>query len=257
VANRKVLVEVCIAEAAKAGKAIIAHVGHPRQSVALELAMHAKICGATAVSSMPPFIGAVTFAMVVSFYRELAAAVAPVPVIAYHIPTITKMQMTTAELCMLLDIDGVVGFKYTDVDLYKLERTRAARPDAIIFHGMSTVQVPAMLFGACGGITGGGGNIAPKVMSDLVAAVKAGNIVEAMRLQRAFNAVQEALYGPFSSKMVATFKAILVWQGVLTTGMMVQDPHLTSAEIVDLRAALLAIPAIKETLSTLDSPLYP
>lgn len=248
---------MCVAEGVKAGKAVVVHIGHPQTSVALELAVHARDAGATAVSSMPPFVGGATFAVVEAFYKKLAAAVAPLSVVAYHIPTVTKMQMSTAELCKLLDIDGVVGFKFTDPDLYKLERTLAARPDAIIFHGMSTVQVPALLFGARGGITGGGGNIAPQWMVQLGTAVAGGDYAEAMRLQRAFNSVQETLYGPFSHKMTASFKAILVWQGVISSGKMVQDPHLTTDEIKQLRTLLAELPEISKSLTHLDAHIYP
>jgi len=253
---RKTLAEVCITECKNAKKAAVIHVGHPRTSVAIDLARHAKEAGATAVSSMPPFIGSVKFSDVEFFYQELAKISAPTPVIAYHIPSVTKMQMTTSELCTLLDIEGVVGFKFTDSDLYKLERTLAARPDAIIFHGMSTVQVPALLYGAVGGITGGGGNLTPELMVSIVNAVEVGNVKDAMVMQRSFNSVQGMLYGPFASKMVATFKAILVWQGVISCAVMVQDQHLSPAEILSLKTTVSGIPELKDFLPNLEADIY-
>jgi hypothetical protein len=42
--------------------------------------------------------GGVSFADVQQFYRDLAAAVSPLPVVAYHIPAITGMQMTSSQL---------------------------------------------------------------------------------------------------------------------------------------------------------------
>lgn len=110
-ANRRTLAGVCVEECNRAGKVSIVHIGHPRNTASFALAEHAKKLGATAISSMPPFLGSMQFEVVETFYRSLAAAVAPLPVIAYHIPSVTKSQMSTAQLCTLLDIDGVVGFK--------------------------------------------------------------------------------------------------------------------------------------------------
>lgn len=47
------------------------------------------------------------------FYGDLAKAVSPMPVIAYHIPTVTGTNMSVEQLKTLLDIDGVVGYKFT------------------------------------------------------------------------------------------------------------------------------------------------
>ena len=40
------------------------------------------------VSSMPPFISGKKFFNVETFYKQLAAHIAPLPVIAYHIPVV-------------------------------------------------------------------------------------------------------------------------------------------------------------------------
>ena len=85
----------------------------------MELAAHAKSIGATSVSSMPPYVGCTkTFDVVKDFYTRFCAAAAPLPVVGYQIPTITGVNLNTAQMGELMEIDGFCGFKYTEGDLY-------------------------------------------------------------------------------------------------------------------------------------------
>ena len=85
----------------------------------MELAAHAKSIGATSVSSMPPYVGCTkTFDVVKEFYTRFCAAAAPLPVVGYQIPTITGVNLNTAQMGELMEIDGFCGFKYTEGDLY-------------------------------------------------------------------------------------------------------------------------------------------
>ena len=72
--------------------------------------------------------------------RKLAEACAPCPVLAYHIPSLTKTNLTVAQLSTLLNIEGVVGFKFTDMDLAKMDSLISKHPRAVIFHGISAAQ---------------------------------------------------------------------------------------------------------------------
>ena len=45
----------------------------------------------------------------------------------------------------------------------------------VMLHGFSTLQVPAMVMGATGGITGGGGNLFPGLMAKLKRAMDDGD----------------------------------------------------------------------------------
>lgn len=56
-------------------------------------------------------------------------------------------------------------------------------------------------YGARGGITGGGGNVTPGLMSKLHAAVDGGDYTGAMVFQREFNAIQEALSVAITSNL--------------------------------------------------------
>eukprot|EP00039_Didymoeca_costata_P015728 m.272527 g.272527 ORF g.272527 m.272527 type:complete len:317 (+) comp16274_c0_seq1:150-1100(+) len=236
--TRMRLTEVCVAEAKKSSQepsktpAVIVHVGHARVEAALAMARHASSVGAHAVSSMPPFAGSSkNFTNIKQFYEKLAEAASPTPVIAYHIPGVTGVNLSSSQLCELLEIPGVVGYKYTDNDLYKMECVLAAKPEAFMLHGMSTIQVAALQYGARGGITGGGGNLAPNVMCDLHSAYAAGNLEDAMRLQKKFNRIQEKLYGPFTKKMVHSFKVFLHSKGHIACHNMAQDEELSTEEV--------------------------
>jgi dihydrodipicolinate synthase/N-acetylneuraminate lyase len=96
----------------RAGGLCVIHVGAAQTAVALRLAKHARAIGATAVSSLPPFVGGSSYAETLDYYRELAA-VGGLPVLAYHIPSLTKVELSLPQLLEVAAIPGVCGFKFT------------------------------------------------------------------------------------------------------------------------------------------------
>lgn len=254
VAARKAMAAIAVEETAAATARLagggaclcMVHVGAARPDEALELAAHAKQIGASSVSSLPPHVGHSSFEYTERFYGELARACAPVPVIAYHIPAMTHVNFTADQLAKLLDIPGVVGYKYTDTDLGKMDALLARRPGAVIFHGISPMQAPALLYGARGGITGA----ANCVLAPLVAVHalwKAGKRDEAMAAQREFNRANEALNstGP---KLVQALKQLLVWQGVIAGARCAAREEMGDADLAAFRAKCEANALIQPTL---------
>jgi N-acetylneuraminate lyase len=108
-----------VAEAARAvtppGKQLIVHVGAHRTEDAVELARHASRIGVQAISSLPP-LGPYSFDEVRAYYEAIASA-SEVPVIVYYYPAISPGVRTLEEIKLLLGIPGVIGVKYTEIDL--------------------------------------------------------------------------------------------------------------------------------------------
>jgi len=164
-------------------KRLIVHVGTPKVRDALRLAHHAAKAGAKAVSSLPPKGDP---AAVQAFYAELAAQ-SPVPLVLYYFPKVAPGAFADEDsLLRVCELPNVVGVKFTDFNLFLLERIRQA--GKIVFNGYDEVLVAGLLMGANGGI-GSTYNLMPKQYVALYEATKRGDWDEARKLQGKVNLV--------------------------------------------------------------------
>ncbi len=178
--ERKRAAEIAVKVSKEYNGTVIIHVGCMIKSDdSLQLATHASMIGADAISSIPP--KELDQQELVDYYKSLAEAT-DIPVLVYHIPMLTGNHPRLEEILELLDIPGVIGLKMTDWNLFLMQRLRLARPESIIFSGFDEILCPGLLYGANGGI-GTWYNLFPKVYVNIYKAVQAGNIKKAMILQ--------------------------------------------------------------------------
>ncbi len=189
-AERKALLE-CVVDAAAGRGSVIAHVGALSTADTVELAKHAKVVGADAVSSVTPLYFKYSFREVKAYYARVAEA-AELPVIIYNIPALTGMTLTAAQLGEILSIPGVGGMKFTASDFYQLERLRTAYPDHVFYNGSDEMLLSGLAAGADGGI-GTTYNFQPARMVEIRKAYLAGDMKLALELQSTANRVIEVL----------------------------------------------------------------
>jgi N-acetylneuraminate lyase len=239
---RKRIVEIAVS-LSKGRGSVIVHVGAIQGAKAIELADHAARTGADAVSSIPPFAGGYTWGEVHNFYAELGRS-SNLPVVAYYIPGLTG-QRSLEELATLLTIPNIAGYKYTDYNLYTMQRLQARfRPDQIMYNGPDEMLALGLQFGAHGGI-GTTYNFMPELILQVARFCREGRFADAVTAQRKANDIIEPL---LVSHGLAASKQILYWQGLL------DHPHcaqpralLTDVQRGDLRRRL-ATTAIADTL---------
>jgi N-acetylneuraminate lyase len=240
---RRRIVEIAVSLSKGRGNVIV-HVGAIQAAKTIELAEHAHKCGADAISSIPPFAGGYNWGEVQSFYAELAAA-SKLPVIAYYIPGLTGQARTLDELASLLSVPNIAGYKYTEYNLYTMQRLLARfRPDQIMYNGPDEMLALGLQFGAHGGI-GTTYNFMPELIVRIARLCGEGKFAEAVAAQRQANEVIEPL---LMSHGLAASKQILYWQGLI------EHPHcarprgeLTDAQKSELRKRL-ATTVIGDTL---------
>ncbi len=206
VSERKRAAEIAVGVAKDFGGASIIHVAAAGMRDALDLAGHAAEAGAAAVSSMPP--ANKTYAQLVDYYTSIARA-SQLPVLVYHIPGLTGCRLTLDEMVGLLDIEGVVGLKFTDYDIFFLRRILMARPEALIFNGSDEILCYGLLSGAAGGV-GMFYNIFPKQFKQIYEAVRAGKIPEAIHIQRR---IQDFLDVAFRYSVIPVLEHLLKERG--------------------------------------------
>jgi N-acetylneuraminate lyase len=157
-------------------------------------------------------VGGYVWEDVQDYYRQLAAA--GLPVIAYYIPYITGQAVPLDRLDRLGQIPGVAGFKFTDSNLYLMQRLRERlRADQIVYNGPDEMLVLGLAMGANGGI-GTTYNFMPRQILQVAAHAAAGRWPEAIAQQKQVNEAIEIL---LASPSLAGSKQILYWQGLIDT----------------------------------------
>ena len=225
--QREILVDR-LARSMPADKRLIVHVGAAEVKDAIRLAQHAAKAGAKAVSSLPPQGDQ---EMVQAFYAELAAQ-SPVPLVLYYFPKVAPGAFANADgLLRVCELPNVVGVKFTDFDLFLLERIRQA--EKIVFNGYDEVLVAGLLMGANGGI-GSTYNVMPKRYVALYEAAKQHNWNLARELQREVNSVIRAM---MRYPWLPAMKAVMAEQG-FDCGPVMNGQRLTQEHHRDLLHAI-------------------
>ncbi|MBS0210123.1 MAG: dihydrodipicolinate synthase family protein [Planctomycetes bacterium] len=207
---RRRLVELAVSMSANRGQVVV-HVGAIQTSAALQLAAHAAKVGATAVSSIPPFVGGFSWPEVHDYYRRLGEA-SPLPVVAYYIPGLTGQTFSVDQLASLLSLPNIVGFKSTDTNLYLMQRLLSRfSSDQIMYNGPDELLAMGLGMGAHGGI-GTTYNFMPELILQVARYVAAGQLREATQVQKQVNEIIEAL---LRHQGLAASKQILYWQGLI------------------------------------------
>ena len=235
VSTRQRLAELTVRMSQGRGKVIV-HVGAVQGSQALELAAHAARIGADAISSIPPFVGGYSWTEIEDYYRQLVAA-SSLPLVAYYIPFITGAAVPLEKLATLADLPGVCGYKFTDSNLYVMQRLAARlRDDQILYNGPDEALALGLAIAAHGGI-GTTYNFMPGLILRIAAAVRDGRFTEAIAAQKEANGIIEIL---LSLQGLAATKQILYWQGLIDTPRCAPPrASLTAEEQATLRRRLM------------------
>lgn len=130
---------------------LIAHVGSVDERVAQKLASHASTLGYDLVSSVAPFYYKFTFPEIRDYYCRVADA-ANLPMLVYHIPAFSGVNMSTDEMTSFLSDSRFAGIKYTSGDFFTMERVKALHPNKLIYNGYDEMLLSGLSMGADGAI---------------------------------------------------------------------------------------------------------
>ena len=111
---------------------IIAGTGTQKISEAIEIARCAKEKGCEAILALPPRKSSKK--QIEGFYARLSRA-ASIPILAYHIPSVSGTSIEPETLARLVRKRIVIGAKYSVQDPKILEKWRQKSPDAFIVVG--------------------------------------------------------------------------------------------------------------------------
>ena len=208
VEERQRVAEIVLDQTAGRGKVIV-HVGALATHDCVALARHAEEQGADAISAIPSFYFGRDDDSIVAYYRAMSEAVS-VPLYAYHIPSLTNLNMTVELLERLIAEAGIAGLKYTDFDLLTVQQFLDCGGGCQVFYGRDEQIVAGLLMGCQAGI-GSTYNMMPNLFARIWEQLQGGDIPGAIETQNQINAAIRALHG---YPGIAAVKAALGFLGL-------------------------------------------
>lgn len=188
---------------------LIAHVGSIDERQAIELGKHAKSLAYDLVSSVSPFYYKFSFDELKNYYYRLADA-SELPMLVYHFPNFSGVNMGIKEISAFLTDDRFAGIKFTHNDFFLLERCKTHFPEKVIYNGFDEMLLAGLSMGADGAI-GSTYNFMANKFVKIYNLFNEGNIAEAQRIQIQANKIVEALV---KSGVMQGEKAVLTALGI-------------------------------------------
>lgn len=164
---------------------LIAHIGSIDERVATELALHAEKTGYDVISSVAPFYYKFSFEEIKNYYYRLADATA-LPMLVYHFPAFSGVNMGMNEMKQFLNDDRFIGIKYTSNDFFTMEQCKTNFPDKIVYNGFDEMFLAGLSMGANGGI-GSTYNFMANKFVEIQKLFEAGDIKAAQTIQKEAN----------------------------------------------------------------------
>ena len=183
--ERKQIMDVVKATAPDA--TLIAHIGSIDEVQATELALYAKKLNYDVISSVAPFYYKFSFEQIKNYYFRLADA-AGLPMLVYHFPKFSGVNMGIAEMRQFLEDDRFLGIKYTSNDFFTMERCKSTFPEKIVYNGFDEMFLCGLSMGADGGIGSTYNFMADKFVK-MRELYKAGKMQEALEIQKQVNRI--------------------------------------------------------------------
>lgn len=186
VSERKQLLEAWVN--AVAGRIlVIAHVGGTCQADCVDLARHAAGLGVAAIGAVAPFyLKPASVDDLVDFYEPIAAVCAPLPFYAYHIPSMTGINLPMKDFLEKGSkrIPNLNGIKFTSnnfMEMIECLRFENGRFD--ILNGFDEMLLCGMAVGARGGV-GSTYNYTLHTYQKIYESFLAGNLEQARAAQQ-------------------------------------------------------------------------
>lgn len=163
----------------------------------VQLAEHARSCGATAVVAAAPYYFPVDQNGVIRWFQKLADA-SPLPLLLYNMPMCVDISLTLQTVEVLSAHHNIIGVKDSSGDLEGFGQLcdRFRDDDFVVFMGPEELIPEAVAAGADGGVCGGG-NLLPQLYVNLFNAACSNDTQEVARLSSIVKSVYNKIYtGP-------------------------------------------------------------
>ncbi|XP_026494372.2 N-acetylneuraminate lyase-like [Vanessa tameamea] len=196
ITDRKKIIDVWV----KAGKLtnglhLMVQVGGAPLADVLNLTKYCSDVGVDSLLTLPElYFKPQSISDLVSYVELVAKAAPNLPVLYYHIPGMSKVEVNMPNFVTEATrrIPNFKGIKFTSNDLSEgAQVLRALKEDQTVFLGADTLLAPAALLGINSGI-GTTFNLFPRLAQDILAAIEKADLVKARALQEILSIAVEA-----------------------------------------------------------------
>ena len=213
---------------------------------AVEQAKWAKDAGATGLDIMPPHHW-LRFGFMpehcIDYFNAIGEATG-LPLIVHIYPAWTRGSYSSALLAQLAKLKHVAAFKMGEREMNKyardIQEIRAADASKALLTCHDEYLLASMVQGIDGALVGFA-SLVPGLIYDLLKAVKAGDLNEAMRIQSLITPLKDAVYGGGepTGEAHGRMKAAMALAGIIRDGAVRPPTHAPNArEIEIIRSAL-------------------
>jgi len=189
--NRAIQVTV---EVAGGRVPVVAGAGSNSTAETIESVARARELGADGTLIVTPYYNKPTQSGLLQHYRAIARAHPGFPIVAYNVPGRTGVDLLPETVMWMCDIPEVVALKEATGNMARAVDLVEKCGDRITL--LSGDDFTVLPFIACGGkgVVSVSSNVAPRMMADLVAAARAGELARARELQVGMNALHRLLF---------------------------------------------------------------
>lgn len=176
-----------VVKSASKDATLIAHVGSLNEKEAISLAKHANNLGYDAVSSVAPFYFKFSFNEIKGYYNRVADE-SGLPMIVYHFPAFSGVNMGVNEISEFLNDDKFAGIKFTSNDFFTMEQVKSKFPNKLVYNGYDEMFLAGLSMGADGGI-GSTYNFMAEKFIEIKKLFSENKIEEAKKVQQTANKI--------------------------------------------------------------------
>jgi 4-hydroxy-tetrahydrodipicolinate synthase len=188
-----VAVIAAVVKAAKGRVPVVAGAGGNATSEALELTRASEDAGADALLHVTPYYNRPSQEGLFRHFEAIAKST-KLPIILYNVPTRTACDLLTDTVVRLADFDNIIGIKDATGNLVRGSELVAKVGDRLtILSGDDGTAFPLYACGARGVISVVS-NVAPRAMSDMWDAVKAGDWARAKQRHFELRVLNQMLF---------------------------------------------------------------
>jgi 4-hydroxy-tetrahydrodipicolinate synthase len=181
-------------EAAKGRVPVVGGAGSNNTAETIESVGRVRDLGADGALIVTPYYNKPTQSGLLQHYRAIARAHPGFPLVAYNVPARTGVDLLPETVMWLCDIPEVVALKEATGSMARTVDLVEKCGDRITL--LSGDDFTVLPFIACGGkgVISVSANVAPRMMADLVAAARAGELERARELQVQMNPLHKLLF---------------------------------------------------------------
>lgn len=223
-------------KAARGRVPVIAGAGGNATGEALELTRAAEAAGANALLHVTPYYNRPSQEGLFRHFEAIARAT-KLPIILYNVPSRTACDLLTETVARLADFDNIVGIKDATGNLVRGGELIARIGDRMtVLSGDDGTAFPLYAIGARGVISVVS-NVAPRAMSDMWDAVKAGDWVRGRQRHYELRVLSQML---FAEPSPAPTKAALAQLGRCSVDVRLPLVTATAGLVEQLRGEMRA-----------------